>query len=189
VAVAFGGNNTAGAIDVATARVACSSPHGRLDFESETFLVQPTAFCAHVEVMPTIRAGGNRTGGDRPPGTDVDTAETLLTVLEPFAFDTQQITSAANRTRVSPELPASTLSKESRMHVASALQVRRLTPTECERLQGFPDGWTQVPYRGTPASDGPRYKALGNSMAVPVMAWIGRRIAEVNTIISLKEAA
>ncbi|MFN8992763.1 MAG: DNA cytosine methyltransferase [Pseudomonadota bacterium] len=71
----------------------------------------------------------------------------------------------------------------------SAMRVRRLTPTECERLQGFPDGWTQVPYRGTPASDGPRYKALGNSMAVPVMAWIGRRIAEVNTIISLKEAA
>lgn len=56
--------------------------------------------------------------------------------------------------------------------------VRRLTPTECERLQGFPDGWTDVPYRGKchPA-DGPRYKALGNSMAVPVMAWIGRRIA------------
>ena len=58
----------------------------------------------------------------------------------------------------------------------SALQVRRLTPTECERLQGFPDGWTAIPYRGKPASDGPRYKALGNSMAVPVMAWIGRQI-------------
>lgn len=58
--------------------------------------------------------------------------------------------------------------------------VRRLTPTECERLQGFPDGWTKVPYRGKPAEecpDGPRYKALGNSMAVPVMRWIGRRIA------------
>lgn len=166
-----------------------------------------------------------------------------------FAFDTQQITSAANRTRVSPELPASTLSKESRMHVAysimpmnsgkdykaretdiaqptmaaggrignqggdvvvqavcatgevfhtlradgfdasedgtgrgggavttSGLLVRRLTPTECERLQGFPDGHTLIPYRGKPAADGPRYKALGNSMAVPVMAWIGRQI-------------
>lgn len=58
--------------------------------------------------------------------------------------------------------------------------VRRLTPTECERLQGFPDGWTKVPYRGKPAEecpDGPRYKALGNSMAVPVMRWIGERIA------------
>lgn len=57
--------------------------------------------------------------------------------------------------------------------------VRRLLPVECERLQGFPDGWTAVPYRGKPASDGPRYKALGNSMAVPCMAWIGHRIQAV----------
>ncbi|CAB4136995.1 Dcm Site-specific DNA methylase [uncultured Caudovirales phage] len=56
------------------------------------------------------------------------------------------------------------------------LGVRRLTPRECERLQGFPDDWTLVPYRGKPASDGPRYKAMGNSMAVPVMRWIGQRI-------------
>jgi DNA (cytosine-5)-methyltransferase 1 len=54
--------------------------------------------------------------------------------------------------------------------------VRRLTPRECERLQGFPDDYTQVPYRGKPAADGPRYKALGNSMAVPVMEYIGSRI-------------
>lgn len=60
--------------------------------------------------------------------------------------------------------------------VAQQMQVRRLTPTECERLQGFPDGYTDVQYRNKPASDGPRYKALGNSMAVPVMAWIGGRI-------------
>lgn len=61
-----------------------------------------------------------------------------------------------------------------------AFPVRRLTPRECERLQGFPDDWTRVPYRGKPAEecpDGPRYKAVGNSMAVPVMRWIGRRIA------------
>lgn len=59
--------------------------------------------------------------------------------------------------------------------------VRRLTPTECERLQGFPDGWTRIPYRGKPAEecpDGPRYKAIGNSMAVPVMRWIGERIGK-----------
>ncbi len=54
--------------------------------------------------------------------------------------------------------------------------VRRLTPMECERLQGFPDGYTLIPHRGKPAPDGPRYKALGNSMAVPVVRWIGRRI-------------
>lgn len=54
--------------------------------------------------------------------------------------------------------------------------VRRLTPLECERLQGFPDNWTAIPFQGKPASDGPRYKALGNSMPVTVMDWIGRRI-------------
>lgn len=58
--------------------------------------------------------------------------------------------------------------------------IRYLTPTECERLQGFPDGWTAIPFRGKPASDGPRYKAIGNSMAVPVMKWIGERIAIVD---------
>ena len=64
----------------------------------------------------------------------------------------------------------------------SAMQVRRLTPVECERLQGFPDNHTNVPYRNKPACDGPRYKALGNSMAVPVMAWIGKRIQMVAAI-------
>ena len=57
--------------------------------------------------------------------------------------------------------------------------VRRLTPIECERLQGFPDGYTQIPWRNKAAGacpDGPRYKAMGNSMAVPVMQWIGKRI-------------
>ena len=54
--------------------------------------------------------------------------------------------------------------------------VRRLTPLECERLQGFPDGLTDVPYRGKQAADGPRYKAIGNSMAVNVMSFIGQRI-------------
>lgn len=57
------------------------------------------------------------------------------------------------------------------------LAVRRLTPVECERLQGFPDNWTDIPWRGKEHSpDGPRYKALGNSMAVPVVRWIGERI-------------
>jgi DNA (cytosine-5)-methyltransferase 1 len=66
--------------------------------------------------------------------------------------------------------------------VASTSAVRRLTPRECERLQGFPDDYTAVPYRGKPAADGPRYRALGNSMAVPVMAWIGQRIAAIDAL-------
>jgi DNA (cytosine-5)-methyltransferase 1 len=62
---------------------------------------------------------------------------------------------------------------------AVSMAVRRLTPTECERLQGFPDGYTNIPWRkASEAPDGPRYKALGNSWAVPVVRWIGKRIQE-----------
>ncbi len=63
--------------------------------------------------------------------------------------------------------------------VTSLWGVRRLTPRECERLQGFPDDWTLIPWRKKSADDcpdGPRYKALGNSMAVNVMSWLGERI-------------
>jgi DNA (cytosine-5)-methyltransferase 1 len=73
-------------------------------------------------------------------------------------------------------------------HTGGTIQnsrVRRLTPVECERLQGFPDNFTNIPYRKKPESpDGPRYKAMGNSMAVPVMAWIGGRIQEVSDLIN-----
>ncbi|MFJ5483777.1 DNA cytosine methyltransferase [Pectobacterium actinidiae] len=57
-------------------------------------------------------------------------------------------------------------------------KVRRLMPVECERLQGMPDGWTLVPYRGKLAADAPRYKAIGNSMAVPCVAWLGRQLLQ-----------
>ena len=73
--------------------------------------------------------------------------------------------------------------------VRQGMQVRRLTPRECERLQGFPDDYTLIPVRGKPAADGPRYKALGNSMAVPVMRWIGERIAMVDAIPLASEIA
>lgn len=129
-----------------------------------------------------------------------------------MTFDLAQITSAANRTRVGPELPASTLNAKGQMHVSAfnwqsggdargldpkptaqlqrcqtpavttGAAVRRLTPRECERLQGFPDDFTLIPWRNKPADqcpDGPRYKALGNSMAVPVMRWMGERIQMV----------
>jgi DNA (cytosine-5)-methyltransferase 1 len=59
------------------------------------------------------------------------------------------------------------------------INVRRLTPRECERLQGFPDDYTLIPYKGKDASDAVRYHALGNSWAVSVVRWIGRRIVEV----------
>jgi DNA (cytosine-5)-methyltransferase 1 len=65
--------------------------------------------------------------------------------------------------------------------VMQHMAVRRLTPVECERLQGFPDNYTEIPWRGKETPDGPRYKSLGNSMAVPVMKWIGERIALLPT--------
>ena len=65
----------------------------------------------------------------------------------------------------------------------SGMAIRRLTPRECERLQGFPDDYTLIEYRGRLSADGPRYRALGNSMAVPVMRWIGERIAAVHQIV------
>ena len=78
-------------------------------------------------------------------------------------------------------IPASRSGKQMQF-IGSAYELRRLTPRECERLQGMPDDWTRVPYRGKPAEecpDTPRYQAIGNSMAVPVMRWIGERIQEV----------
>ena len=77
-----------------------------------------------------------------------------------------------------------TLDKSKVPGVGIGMQVRRLTPRECERLQGFPDDYTLIPYRNRPAADSPRYKALGNSMAVPVMRWIGERIAKVAAIVA-----
>jgi DNA (cytosine-5)-methyltransferase 1 len=65
---------------------------------------------------------------------------------------------------------------------APAMAVRRLTPNECYRLQGFQDNWGNIPWKGKPegqAPDGPQYKAAGNSMAVPVMRWIGEQISRV----------
>lgn len=76
---------------------------------------------------------------------------------------------------IDPPLKTTTVSNV----CGSEARVRKLTPVECERLQGFPDYYTQIPYRGKPAEDcpdSPRYKALGNSWAVPVVRWIGRRI-------------
>ena len=79
---------------------------------------------------------------------------------------------------LSPTLRANMGDNQTAM--ANNMAVRRLTPIECERLQGFPDDYTNIPWRKKPESpDGPRYKAMGNSMAVPCMKWIGQRITEI----------
>ena len=242
---AFGGNNTAGPIDVATARNACASASGRMDFESETFLVQP-AICVHGNQDPCVSEhtafalgrnnGGenaiafscNDHGGDAGPispalrsmGHDVSHANAGGQVAVALPFGTTQITISANRSNpkygdpchplaAGAHAPAIAVQASqsgvrfndtigtldanygSRRHngVMQAMQVRRLTPVECERLQGFPDGYTMIPWRKKPAEDcpdGPRYKALGNSMAVPCMFFIGSRI---NAAVSTSKAA
>ena len=103
-------------------------------------------------------------------------------ILQPIAFGAQN--SASQGDSVSTEVTP-TLDKSKTPAVMNDLQVRRLTPTECERLQGFPDNYTQIKWRSKAAEDcpdGPRYKAMGNSMAVPVMRWIGERIQMVESL-------
>jgi len=84
--------------------------------------------------------------------------------------------------------PPGSIENSSTTIAQQGMAVRRLTPRECERLQGFPDDYTLVEYRSKLAADGPRYKALGNSMAVPVMRWIGQRIAAVHEIVSRRSS-
>lgn len=97
-----------------------------------------------------------------------------------LVFDTAQITSPDNRSHVRPGQPCPTIPANGHTPAIAGTHVRKLTPRECERLQGFPDDWTavgHVPGRGeVKVSDTARYRALGNAVAVPVVEWIGRRM-------------
>ncbi|MER1527687.1 phage N-6-adenine-methyltransferase [Enterobacter hormaechei] len=167
--IAFGGGNTSGNIDVA----ACLTAKGqRIDFEVETFAVH----------------------GTQDPDTNRELAHTLgrnngqenAIVTEPFTLAIRG-RSEGSTVEVRNDGTANALltpnGGRAGMGVGAigwGMQVRRLTPIECERLQGFPDNHTLIGWRGKDADecpDGPRYKAIGNSMAVPVMRWIGERIA------------
>ncbi len=116
-------------------------------------------------------------GGANGPGRSADDAESLVPDVSPTIKARDYKGPNSNIGEGQPILPvAHTLRAEYD-------SVRRLTPRECERLQGFPDDYTQIPYRNKDADqcpDGPRYKALGNSMAVNVMQWIGQRIKIVD---------
>ena len=97
--------------------------------------------------------------------------------------DCRAMSKRQNGAGINEQGPSYTLDQTGAQGIITPSQVRRLTPVECERLQGFPDGYTAIPWRGKAPEDcpdGPRYKALGNSMAVPVMRWIGERIAAVD---------
>jgi DNA (cytosine-5)-methyltransferase 1 len=93
-------------------------------------------------------------------------------------YDLYQITSPLNGQKRENGDPCHTLARDNAAHasITNGMMVRRLTPVECERLQGFPDGYTDIKPNNKETPDGHRYKALGNSMAVPVMRWIGERI-------------
>jgi DNA (cytosine-5)-methyltransferase 1 len=228
--MAFSQNNTSGPVHVSHALNAHAGPHGRLDFESETFLVQAVHGTqdpdTNIELAHTLgrnqgqenavaysvslrgREGGataelggevagclraSSGGGDKPHVLAQCATGDITHTLKAEGFDA----SADGTGRGQPIAPVSygirtantssngwgiqeevthTLDTAQGIAVSHHMAVRRLTPVECERLQGFPDGHTDVPYRGKPASDGPRYKAIGNSMAVPCMKWIGERI-------------
>lgn len=113
-------------------------------------------------------------------GADSDTKDGHLIVL---AFNTNARPDEMTASDVA------TLTRSQVAGVAGVAGVRRLTPTECERLMGLPDGYTLVPYRGKPAADGPRYKALGNSIAINCLRWIGERLSAVSTGGSIGEMA
>jgi len=122
------------------------------------------------DIAPSLEGGG---GGNNKPAV-LHPLDLRNALRDPGKHD------AVNRqgTGVGENgAPAATISTAHTPGVISPMAVRRLTPRECERLQGFPDDYTLVPFRGKPAADGNRYKALGNSMAVPVMRWLGERIA------------
>jgi DNA (cytosine-5)-methyltransferase 1 len=205
--LAYGGNRQSGPIDVATAVNAHGGPHGRLDFESETFVTHALdSFSAGRMtedgtgrgcpiVAHSLRADGfdaseGGTGRGAPlvaAAFDARQSDVIQygDMAGPLDTDGHSVAVAFNNTgqgwwnssdTASPirNMDAGSGSKEATLVGTSA--VRRLTPVECERLQGFPDGWTDVAYRGKPAADGPRYRALGNAFAVPVIAWIARRI-------------
>ena len=121
-------------------------------------------FHADHGVTGTLRASGG--GGGNMPA---------------IAFDPNQVTSKTNRSQPRGDVLHTMPAASEPPHLATPYAVRRLTPTEAERLMGFPDGYTATPHRGKPAADGPRYKALGNSWATNCAEWIGERIAEVDT--------
>jgi DNA (cytosine-5)-methyltransferase 1 len=117
-----------------------------------------------------------------------DTRATTVVAQNTFPIDTQNMTEghrSGGKGHGEANDPSFTITKGHSHAVAQPMAVRRLTPRECERLQGFPDDYTLIPWRKRPAEDcpdGPRYRALGNSMAVPVMRWIGERIEAVDRI-------
>jgi len=131
--------------------------------------------------------GGCEGGGKGYLGSD-EVAFTISTNQDQHIFSEPAIGFDAYNNAVTGDVTKTIDTGQDYHHVPNVLQstVRRLTPVECERLQGFPDNFTAIPWRKKGAEDcpdGPRYKALGNSMAVPVMRWIGERIQMIEDMV------
>ncbi|EBD6539623.1 Dam family site-specific DNA-(adenine-N6)-methyltransferase [Salmonella enterica] len=168
--LAYGGGNTGGNIDVATA---CTAHGVRMDFDTETFAVHGTQDPdTNHELAHTLgRNHGQENVIITEPYTIAIRGREEGSTVEVHNDGTANALLTPNGGRAGIGVGA----------VGWGMQVRRLTPVECERLQGFPDNHTLISWRGKDAADcpdGQRYKAIGNSMAVPVMRWIGERIAE-----------
>lgn len=167
--------------------------------KQQTYVCRPDTYCLHnsssgpdvdEDVSGTLRASdvnhpkarSMALGEELSPTLKTDHNPAVLCATDPGSY----VFSGQNSAKAGLSLDADTsptLSTTKQPTVSTRNLVRRLTPTECERLQGFKDGWTDVPYRGAEhAPDSPRYKALGNSMAVPVMRWIGQRIQHVEEV-------
>lgn len=148
-----------------------------------------------LDVLPIQNVRGPRTAAQHGAGVGEfgDPMFTLTTRADHavFAFDSLQVTSMENRAIVEPGRPAPTVTRMSKVAVAGAMRPRKLTPREVERLFGFADDYTAIPVgkrKKKPAKDGPRYHALGNSMAVPVLAWIGRRLKAVDELVGQRDS-
>jgi DNA (cytosine-5)-methyltransferase 1 len=163
-AAGIGGGPDGGRIAGAVTRKWSKGSGGPAGDECYNMVAQPVAF--------DWQSGGDARGLE-PRGTAQLQSGQVPAVALPIHYRKSRRAQSVNDHETWVEDAALAVSTQPPM------QVRRLTPVECERLQGFPDNYTNIPWRKKPdAPDGPRYKALGNSMAVPVMRWIGERIKQ-----------
>lgn len=149
------------------------------------FLVGRLGACPPVEVLfePESLRGNHTTGAGERARLAAGSGKRVARAGFPIAARTLLVRcgkeGGGKGALVSDDVSLTLATANSQAVFPGGNAVRRLTPRECERLQGFPDDWTKIPYRGKPAEkcpDAPRYKAIGNSMAVPVMRWIGERM-------------
>lgn len=185
IPVAFGGNNTSGPIDCATSRNACASASGRMDFESETFVVA-TLLASYGKLRGASGQDANNGHSHLVVSAYGDISHTLSSEGADASEDGSGRGTPVIAYRTAGDgavyeeghttAPLTTGTDQCANVVHQSMHVRRITPLECEKLQGLPPGYTDVPYRGKRSCDGPRYKSIGNGFAIPCIRWIGDRI-------------